>query len=369
MKVLCVIDSLGSGGAQRQMSWLALGLKERGHDVELFLYQPSQSHFRPTIEAAGIAVHEVSRHGRKGFSLRVLWHLIGHFSRDFDAVISFQPTANFYSALARMTAPSLTLVAGERTSSATGVSSKRRLIGWMAALLSNLVVANSESNAAYLRGFPGLSKKVFAIWNGYASKAGPIVKNRQGLARLLIVARVSPEKNGLRLMEALALFLERNGWVPEVSWAGRRDSDPACRQIQEEMDRFLVDHPEVAAHWSWLGEVKNVQELYDQADALILPSLFEGLPNAVCEAMLAGCPVIASNVCDHPRLLGQSGDRGLLCDPLSSQSICAALEDMHGQTMQERAEMVRRARSFAQERLSLERMVENYECLLCGSKS
>jgi len=346
------------------MSWLALGLKARGHDVELFLYQPSQSHFRQVIEAAGIAIHEVPRHGRTGFSLRVLWCLVRQFSQGFDRVISFQPTANFYSALARMTAPSVKLVAGERTSSAARVSSKRRLIRWVAALLSNYVVANSESNAAYLRQLSGLSKKVFAVWNGYYVTGAPSFGNRPGFRRLLVIARISPEKNGLRLMKALAMFQERHGWLPEVSWAGRRDSDPASLQIQAEMDQCLEDHPHVAASWTWLGEIKNVQELYQQADGMILPSIYEGLPNVVCEAMLAGCPVIASDVCDHPKLLGEDGDRGLLCDPLSPEAICEAFERMDALGDQGREDMARRAREFAGEQLSLDRMVAQYEKLL-----
>ena len=38
MKILCVIDSLGSGGAQRQLVGLAIGFKERGHEVSFLVY-------------------------------------------------------------------------------------------------------------------------------------------------------------------------------------------------------------------------------------------------------------------------------------------------------------------------------------------
>ena len=46
MKILCVIDSLGSGGAQRQIVNLACGLKKKGHDVDVFVYFPEFSFFR-----------------------------------------------------------------------------------------------------------------------------------------------------------------------------------------------------------------------------------------------------------------------------------------------------------------------------------
>ena len=38
MKILCFIDSLGAGGAQRQLVELAKGFKEKGHEVEFLIY-------------------------------------------------------------------------------------------------------------------------------------------------------------------------------------------------------------------------------------------------------------------------------------------------------------------------------------------
>jgi glycosyltransferase involved in cell wall biosynthesis len=60
-------------------------------------------------------------------------------------------------------------------------------------------------------------------------------------------------------------------------------------------------------------------------DALIHPSLYEGLPNAVCEALAAGLPVLISNVCDHP-LLVVEGERGFLFDPSDPLSIAMSIE-------------------------------------------
>ncbi len=54
MKLTCLIDSLGSGGAQRQMAMLAVCLKERGLDVSILTYHPADF-FLPLIREAGIA--------------------------------------------------------------------------------------------------------------------------------------------------------------------------------------------------------------------------------------------------------------------------------------------------------------------------
>jgi glycosyltransferase involved in cell wall biosynthesis len=144
--------------------------------------------------------------------------------------------------------------------------------------------------------------------------------------------------------------------------------DAASLAISQSIDDLLRRNPELAAECKFLGEVADPQPLYRSSDALVLPSLYEGLPNVVCEAMLAGCPVIASNVCDHPRLLGD-GERGVLCDPHSPESIAEAIERFRTMSPAERAEMATRARQFAETHLGMDAMVERYEQLLNGTSS
>tara|TARA_R110000824_G_scaffold288508_3_gene476791 strand:- start:125501 stop:126649 length:1149 start_codon:yes stop_codon:yes gene_type:complete len=369
MKILCVIDSLGSGGAQRQMSYLVAGLKQKSHQVELFLYHPGQNHFRSDIDNYEIPIHEVPRSGHKGFSISVLWSLFRQSRQGFDAIISFQPTANIYSVMANVLNFRCKLIICERSAWAAPRGRIKRLLSWCAAIGANHVVCNSYSHAAHLSQLFCMSRRVHAIWNGYPKL--PIMERGQcisgQLQEILIASRVSPEKNGLRLLEALALFFARNGWIPRVSWAGRKETDESSQNYYRVMEEFLTRNPVIASNWNWLGEVKDIQQLYAESDVLILPSLYEGLPNVVCEAMMTGCPVIASNVCDHPKLLGVE-ERGLLCDPLSPISICTALERFNVMSMEMKIQMVRQARDYVERYLGIERMVDSYEQLLVDAE-
>lgn len=369
MRILCVIDSLGSGGAQRQIVYLACGLVRQGHEVEFFLYHPGQNHFRPELDRVKIEIHEARRNKRTGFCLEVLRQLSRLMSdRQYEAVISFQVTANIYVALARFAYPHCLFVACERNSSSVTPERCRRLLAWFANVSASHVVCNSVSQAQYISRLPGLSKKTSAIWNGYpvgvTSTSRRFIKGR--VRRLLVVGRVTSQKNGLRLLQAMKHYFDKHGTMPSVHWAGRRDADSASLQYQNELDSFLENHPEIAKNWRWLGEVKTIDRLYTGSDAVILPSLFEGLPNVICEAMISGCPVIASDVCDHPLLIGRE-ERGLLFDPLSSLSICEAIERLETLPFERREEMVVQARRFAEEHLSIEKMVKGYEALLYGS--
>jgi glycosyltransferase involved in cell wall biosynthesis len=368
MRILCIIDCLGSGGAQRQMTYLACGLKQRGHDVELFLTHPGADHFRPEIEAAGIPIHGIDRRGHTGFSWRVLLAIRRLLRTGFDGIVSFQLSANGYAVLATPLSlrSRLRVICGER-SSTTGIRSRVRKFGvWSTGALSDVLVANSHSQGDYLRRLPGLSRKIGVIWNGYPVPREPTVPSQSDdplQPRLLVVGRRTTVKNGFRLFEALRIVQDRYGWTPRLRWAGAQQNDPASLADTAAIEALLSEYPHLAQHCQFLGEVNDPTPLYRSSDVLILPSLYEGLPNVVCEAMLAGCPVIASNVCDHPILLGNQ-ERGLLCDPESPASIADAIQRFKLMTRDDRATLASRAHDFAITHLSVNRMIDRYEELL-----
>ncbi len=366
MKILCVIDSLGSGGAQRQMVNLACGLKSKGHAVELLVYFPDFRFFRAEIDAAGILVHEI--HKGRGFSLKALWRLMQLYRiGQLDGVISFLDAPNTYAELAKLFALSrVKLIVSERSSFINERKSiynklKRRLH-----LLADVVVANSHSHANWLCEYSWLRKKTKTIYNGYFvgdAADVSVFKETLGNLSLLAIGRIDTGKNGLRLMHGVKQFYQKNGDCPTVLWAGRQAQDADSLRERQQMEELLSQHPVIARHWHFLGERRDVSDLLQQADALIHVSLYEGLPNVVCEAFVAARPVIASNVCDHPMLI-QDGVRGFLCDPLSSESICEAIGRFVSLAVEERLQMGRNARAYAKQYLTIDRMVSDYEALL-----
>ena len=71
--------------------------------------------------------------------------------------------------------------------------------------------------------------------------------------------------------------------------------------MQNQMDSFLNNNPEILSKFKYIKE----QELYKfyHNTELILPSVYEGLPNVICESMIIGCPVLASSISDNPLIL------------------------------------------------------------------
>ena len=68
MKILLVIDNLGSGGAQNQMTLLAQDLKNQGHEVHIFTYFP-QDFFKERIEESNIHHFYVPKKDKIGWNV------------------------------------------------------------------------------------------------------------------------------------------------------------------------------------------------------------------------------------------------------------------------------------------------------------
>ncbi len=367
MKILIVIDSVGTGGAQKLKAELAIGLAKHGYDVEMFVYnQMTDEFFASRISQVGIKINIASKIN-SGFSLNVLRELRGLVSQDFDIIISSMHAPSIYSALALFGKKKSKFIICEESSSMAPISFFRRLLFYLSTLFADYLVPNSFNEAKLIKKIPGRSNKVHSIWNGYDLSLTPFYFNEnhnyRGINKLLVVGRIAYPKNGMSLLKAISLFYERNGWIPEIHWVGRSDNDSRSKKMKDEMDIFLSMHPKIKKKWHWRGTVDDVREYYNSCDALIHVSIYEGLPNVICEAMLTGCFVIASNVCDHPLLIGDN-QRGLLCDPDSPQSICDAIESLNNMDGRLKKDIIKNAREFSEIEFNRDNMIKKYVSLI-----
>ena len=165
------------------------------------------------------------------------------------------------------------------------------------------------------------------------------------------VGRLSYEKNYGLLLDAAAGVLTR--FPIRVLLVGDGPETDSLRSQAASLgleDRVIM--PE---------ERRDVPELMSAMDVFVLPSLIEGLPNTVLEAMCAGLPVVATSVGGTPDVVAH-GVSGFLVPSNNAAALGEALESLLGDG-DLRREMGLSGHRLAQTKFSMERMVREYEAL------
>jgi glycosyltransferase involved in cell wall biosynthesis len=136
---------------------------------------------------------------------------------------------------------------------------------------------------------------------------------------LICVARHNYPKGIDVLLESLASLLpgHRNLKLLQIGTSLNPEETLGYKQLAEKLG--------VADRVAWLGERNDVSDLLHVGQIYLQPSRSEGLGLAICEAMTAGLPVVATNVDGIPEPVA-NGQTGILVEPESPQQLADAIE-------------------------------------------
>jgi len=232
---------------------------------------------------------------------------------------------------------------------------RRRVALRLAGALSGAVVAVSQTLARQLgRDLWIPASRILTIPNGArrARMTGSSLRTelKLGVSDQLAVAvgNLYPVKGHAYLVEALALLAGRFPRL-HVAIAGRGELEELLR------NRAYALH--VGNRLHLLGLRSDIGNLLAAADVFVLPSLSEGLPLALLEAMLAGRAVVATTVGDVPAALG-GGRAGMLVPPADAEALAAGLTEILSDPA--RARRLSGAALAAAQEFTVRRMVERY---------
>lgn len=177
----------------------------------------------------------------------------------------------------------------------------------MVADVAAIVAVSRDSRESWreaLRTMPGPRLPLFCVPNGVPEP--PAHPSRRDGRTLLAVGRLQPQKGHATLLRALRL-------LPGLRLLIAGDGP------EEEALRLQAEGLDVA----FLGRRGDVPALMAQADLLVMPSGFEGLPLVVLEAMAAGLPVVATGIGPNVEALG--GDHPWLVPPGDAPALAEAV--------------------------------------------
>ena len=330
MKILFLIHGLGVGGAERQLSALARGLRSRGYQVTVVVYYGGGP-FEPELLSASVKVISLKKSGRWDI-FGFMWRLVRVIRSESPDILHTYLGANLYGAFLKLLSPQLLLVWGIRDSISSYdlmLRVNRVSSDWLSRV-PDLIISNSHAgrNHCIARNYP--AERIAVVPNGIDTDRfeidrlrGRQLRSQWGVTSSGVVigcvARLDPMKGHPVLFRAAALLKYR---FPEARFVCIGDGPTAVRRELVSLAIELgIDHQVIFA-----GLCADMCGVYNALDLLVLPSVHgEGFPNVIGEALACGVPCVATDMGDSREVLGNSGtvvpanDPAILSEAISRQ--------------------------------------------------
>lgn len=357
LRIAHLIESDGPGGAERMVASLATELQSAGAENVVFVPERGEGWLGHELQGTGVRTE--SFRIERPLSPAFAGWLADALRRYRVAVAhSHEFTMAVYGAwaAARAGVPHLFTLHGSRYYAARW---RRRIAIRAAHALSRATVTVSEGLADHVSRDLSIPRaRITTIPNGArrAANGGPSLRDELRLRApdqlAVAVGNLYPVKGHAYLLDALALLATRYPRL-HVAIAGRGELEQPLRDRSHAanvVDRFHL-----------LGLRADIGTVLAGADVFVLPSLSEGLPLALLEAMLAERPIVATAVGEIPEVLGH-GNAGALVPPGDAAALADALAGLLSDPDRARR-LGAAAERRASREYSLSRMVERYEGL------
>jgi glycosyltransferase involved in cell wall biosynthesis len=362
MKLLQLKTSTGRGGAETLLLDLTAGLTLRGHEVTTLFGEPGW--LKDKFQEAGFGVGTVELGARTLFGeARRLARLI----RDdgYDVVLAHGARVNLLGSIAA------TMASRPSVSVEHNVDDWRRsfsVLNWadrIAGRLNTKRIAVSRAVREMLvkQHIVPLSKIVDVPNAVSLPDARPRAEVRKEVCEAtgfhdsdfiaVVVERLAPQKGHRFLLDALPLC---RGKLPNlrVLVCGEGDLRGALEAYAMELG--------VADMVYFAGNCDQVHDILQATDAFILPSLWEGMPIALLEAMGGGRPVIATDVAGTPEVV-EDGVSGILVRPQDPTALAEAIQRVASDGLLA-GRLAAGARSRIARDFSIDTLVDRYEAVL-----
>jgi glycosyltransferase involved in cell wall biosynthesis len=330
IRVGLVIGQLSTGGAEGQLRLLCQGFDRFAVQPLVYCLSTQTEPYRGVLERAGIPVRVIAG-GRVGRALQLRRALTDD---RIELVHAWLFIANAYAWAASR---------GRRTPLVTSARNCKRQGRWLDAInrrafqASDAIIVNSNQVLEYIeREYRAPTDRITVIPNAIDLERFHPQPRAVGSKCVITVGRLVTQKNPLLFVAAAA---ELHARLPETRFIMVGDG-PLRGQVRAAVHAAGLDEAVVLA-----GERDDVHELLGHADLFWLTSDWEGLPNAVIEALASGLPVVATHVGGADELV-RDGREGFLIAPGDRQALVErSLSILTDPTRQARLRTAARARA------------------------
>jgi len=365
-QVLFVITGLAYGGAETQLVHLATRLKARGWDVRVVSLTPPKAYVQE-LEAAGVPVSSLGIRG-KAPDPRPVFRLAKMIRTWQPQIVhSHMVHANLVARLVRLLAPVPVLICTAHSIDEKGQRASDRLRKMAYRLTDPLCDLTTQVSQAGLERYVRIGAvprhKIRYLPNGVDTERfrpdpelRACLRQELGLETAfawLAVGRFDVPKDYANLLQAFAYVAQAR---PEAQLliAGDGPLRPSMEQLANDLG--------ITDRVKFLGIRRDIPALMNAADAYVMSSAWEGMPNVLLEAAASGLPIVATDVGGNSEVV-IDGKTGFLVPPKDPEALAQAMVQLMGLPQEERRRVGEAARQYVEANYSLDRVVDQWEAL------
>jgi glycosyltransferase involved in cell wall biosynthesis len=319
--------SAAYGGGERYLE-LLFGHLDRAR-YRTLLICPEPGPFLERMEQRGVETRLV--HLAPLLNPLALWRLTRLLVRERVTILQTHGArANFYGRIAgRLAGVPVIISTVHNSLKDYEIRSLRRgLYGFLLRLtlpIVHRIICVSDANRwDLIEECPAAAAKLQTVYNGVDPAAFPSQPDRKKVREelgivagpvLVMIARLTEQKGHRYLLQAVPTLLK--------TWPQFCCVFVGAGELHESLHRMAIDLG-VEQACRFLGVREDIADVLAAADVVVLPSLSEGFPFVLLEALAMGCPVVASRVNGVPELI-EDHKTGLLVPPRDPQALAAAI--------------------------------------------
>ena len=305
MKAIIVIASLEIGGAERVASILSNNWIKQNNEVEIILLTNAEIFYDidPRIKVTKFHFKVNSSGVSKLFALIKLSRAFRKYLKcnDADFILSFMNKYNIFT-LCSLLGLGKKIIVSERDSPTEKLPIITSFLRNITYRKAHGVITQSSMSKSFIKAVTG-NTNVISIPNPIQLDITETVhSSRENI--ILNVGRLVHKKGQKYLLEAFAQTQSRANW--KIYFIG---DGPLKHTLEELAIKLKIEN-----NVCFKGFTKDVKSYYERAKIFAFPSIFEGFPNALAEAMVSGNACVSFDCDTGPRDIIDDGTNGFLIE-------------------------------------------------------
>lgn len=290
MRILHVITTLETGGAERLMVDLLPLLKDRGDQVDLLLFNGLMTPFRKELEERGVTIYELTINA-SGVDVYNPFHIfrLHRYMKGYDIIHTHNTACQLYVPIAKLLLHSR----AKLITTDHNTTSRRRTHWWFRPIEKWMyrqydeIVCIGDMARENLQQYLSKDERVSVIYNGVDTRRFIRPIKDISIQNSFVVTMVA----GFRLQKDQDTLIRSfthlsSNYRLQLVGAGEREQElkKLCQELN--LDERV----------DFMGARMDVPEILEQSDVVVLSSHWEGLSLSSIEGMASGRPFVASDV-------------------------------------------------------------------------